>query len=128
MNPVPRQILQGFTAELKLVPELQIMPHQDIAVPPQCICHIEFQITDENEVLAHNANNEITFEITGPDKIIGIGNGDISSIEDYKELKHNAYNGKGLAIVQSIPQQGTIEIIAKADGLQQASIKIEVEE
>ena len=89
------------------------------------ICHIEFQVTDEKGILVPNSNNEITFAVTGPGKILGIENGDLNSTESYQSLVHSAYNGRGLAILQSIRKEGSIEVTASADGLQQAKIRIE---
>ena len=113
-------ITAGPANKIELKPDVQ-----KIKADGKNICHIEFQITDVNGVLIPGADNEIKFEITGPGKIIGIENGNINSTEDYKDLTHNAYNGKGLAILQSIRRQGVIEVTARSDGLQQAKIKIE---
>ena len=63
--------------------------------------------------------------MTGPGKILGIENGDLNSTESYQSLVHSAYNGRGLAILQSIRKEGSIEVTASADGLQQAKIRIE---
>ena len=92
------------------------------------ICHIEFQITDEKGVIVPNANNEIRFEVTGPGKILGIGNENISNTENYHDLVHNAYNGRGLVILQSIRNKGTIEVTASGNELEKAIIRIEVTE
>ncbi len=124
-NDVCQYILTtaGPATKIELKPDVQ-----KIKADGKDICHIEFKITDVNGVLLSNAENEIEFKITGPGKIIGIENGNINSIEDYKDLTHKAYNGKGLAILQSIRQQGIIEVTARGDGLLQAAIKIEAKE
>ena len=42
---------------------------------------ITVQVNDVQQRKVPNANNEITFKISGPGKIIGVGNGDPSSHE-----------------------------------------------
>ena len=113
----------GSPAKIELKPDVR-----KIKADGKDICHIEFQITDEKGVIVPTANNEVKFEISGPGKILGIENGDLNSTESYQDLVHNAYNGRGLAILQSIRQQGSIEITASASGLGQASIRIEAAE
>ncbi|MBN2182591.1 MAG: DUF4982 domain-containing protein [Sedimentisphaerales bacterium] len=90
------------------------------------IAHIEFGIVDDKGVIVPDAEHEVSFELDGPGNIIGIGNGNINSIDDYKDNKHKAYNGRGLAILQAGPDSGKISIKAGAEGLKQSTLEIEV--
>jgi beta-galactosidase len=88
------------------------------------ILHIEFRIVDDKGVIVPDAEHEVAFEVDGPGNIIGIGNGNISNIEDYKDNKHKAYNGRGLVILQSKTYPGKIKVTANAEGLKQVSVAI----
>ncbi|MGD2095670.1 MAG: glycoside hydrolase family 2 TIM barrel-domain containing protein [Phycisphaerales bacterium] len=90
------------------------------------ICHLEFQIVDEKGVRVPGAQHELKFEINGPGDIIGIGNGNLNSLEDPKGKVHKAYQGRGLAIIQSKRKSGKIRLDVSSDGLEGASIEIEV--
>jgi beta-galactosidase len=97
------------------------------------ICHVEFRITDDKGVIVQDAANEVVFEVQGPGHIISIGNGNLNNIEDYKDNKHKAYNGRGLAVLQSKftpngQNPGKIKISARAEGLETASVEIEAME
>jgi beta-galactosidase len=74
------------------------------------------------------ADNLIQFEISGPGKIIGVGNGDPSSHEPDKcvdgNWKRSAFNGKCQVIVQSTKQPGIIKFEAKANNLFSGSTDI----
>jgi len=48
---------------------------------------------DKNGIYVPNASNNVKFEISGPGEIIGVGNGDPSSLENDKEFS-NAYGVK----------------------------------
>lgn len=75
-----------------------------------------------------DADNKIQFSLSGPGKIIGVGNGDPSSHEPDKSVngvwQRNLFNGKCQLIVQSTGEPGTIKIEAKAAGLWTGSTDI----
>ena len=68
------------------------------------------------------AGNGITFKLSGPAKLIGVGNGDPSSHEPDKASQRSAFNGLAQAIVQTTGKAGTIKLRAKAAGLKTASV------
>ncbi|HEY4990082.1 MAG TPA: glycoside hydrolase family 2 TIM barrel-domain containing protein [Opitutaceae bacterium] len=70
------------------------------------------------------ADNQVTFEISGPAKIIGVDNGDPVSHASYQGLTRALFNGMALAIAQSGDEPGGIHITARADGLQQAQLDL----
>ncbi|MBC6489868.1 beta-galactosidase GalA [Flavihumibacter stibioxidans] len=75
-----------------------------------------------------DANNMIRFDISGPGKIIGVGNGDPSSHEPDKCVdgawQRSAFNGKCQVIVQASKEPGLIKFEAKAAGLWSGSTDI----
>jgi len=73
------------------------------------------------------AQNEITFTVSGPGKIIGVGNGDPSSHEPDKASKRRLFNGLAQVILQSNSEPGRIEVTATADGLQPATLTIQTQ-
>ena len=75
-----------------------------------------------------DANNMVRFTISGPGKIIGVGNGDPSSHEPDKcttgAWQRSAFNGKCQVIVQSDKKPGAIKFEATAAGLWAGSTDI----
>jgi len=63
------------------------------------------------------AMNEVTFTVTGPGKILGVGNGDPSSHEADRASKRNAFNGLCMALVQATKDAGEIRVEATSAGL-----------
>jgi beta-galactosidase len=80
---------------------------------------------DENGVRVTDAEPEVTFEMTGPGSIIGIGNGNLNSIENCKTNQHHAFQGRGLAIIQAATVPGVVTLKATAPGLDPASITLQ---
>ena len=89
------------------------------------VCHVEFRIVDENGVRVPDAEPEAAFEMTGPASIIGIGSGDLDSVEDCKTDQHRAFQGRGLAILQAATVPGVITLKATAPGLDPASLTLQ---
>jgi beta-galactosidase len=88
------------------------------------ICHVEFRIEDANGNRIPSAGNAVTFAVSGPATVLGIGNGDLNDSQPGTGLTHRAYEGRGLAILQSTTDAGTITVTATADGLSPATITI----
>ncbi|HEY3837156.1 MAG TPA: DUF4982 domain-containing protein, partial [Bryobacteraceae bacterium] len=61
------------------------------------------------------ADNPIAFTVSGPGKLIGVGNGDPNCQESDKAPKRSLFSGLAQVIIQSTKQPGTIRIEAKKD-------------
>jgi beta-galactosidase len=76
-----------------------------------------------------DADNMIHFEMEGPGKIIGVGNGDPSSHEPDKcpdgAWQRRLFNGKCQVIIQAGTKPGMIKFNAKATGLQNGGTDIQ---
>jgi beta-galactosidase len=62
------------------------------------------------------ANNKIAFTLSGPAKLIGVGNGDPNCQESDKAPKRSLFNGLAQVIIQSTKRPGAIHIVAAKDG------------
>jgi beta-galactosidase len=71
-----------------------------------------------------DAANEVAFRIEGEGRLIGLDNGDPSSLGDFKGGSRKAFNGLCLGIVQSTAKAGQIRVSATAPGLKGASVVV----
>jgi beta-galactosidase len=106
-------------ARIELLPDSKTL-HAD----GRDVCHVEFRIVDQNGVRVPNADLEIKFELSGPAKILGLGNGDVNSTEDCKTNSRHTFQGRGLAILQATTGAGEIVLQASAPGLESASVTL----
>jgi beta-galactosidase len=96
----------------------------DLAAGCRDTAHITVTIVDEQGKVVPVADNEITFEIQGPGKIIGLDNGNPVSHEDFNGNRRKAFNGMCLAIIQSTSEDGKITLSASSPGLKSNSLTI----
>jgi len=110
----------GAASRIELLPDTTRL-HAD----GKDVSHVEFRIVDADGVRVSNAEPEVKFELTGPANLIGIGNGNVNSVEDCHTNHHHAFQGRGLAIVQTSTNAGTITLQATAPGLESASLTLQ---
>ena len=77
------------------------------------------------------AQNDVTFSLTGPGRIIGVGNGDPSCHEpdvcNDGNWHRSLFNGLAEIIVQSTPTAGNITLTATSNGLDNGTLTIETQ-
>ena len=91
---------------------------QDLAV-------INVSIVDAQGRAVPNADNKVTFALSGPGVVIGVGNGDPSCHEPDKASERSAFNGLCMAIMQS--RRGTagpISVTVSSPGLETAVVEV----
>jgi beta-galactosidase len=120
-KPVCEFALQtaGPANRVELLPDTTLL-----AADGKDVCHVEYRIVDANGVRVPDAAQAVTFEVVGPTEIIGIGNGDLSNPEDPRGRTHQAYQGRGLAILQSKTTPGGITLKATAPNLAPATVTL----
>jgi beta-galactosidase len=99
-----------------------------IAADGEDVAVIEARVVDAAGRTAPVAGDEITFEVSGAGKVIGVGNGDPSSHEaDRGSNVRRAFNGLCMVIVQAARQAGEIHVAATAPGLTPGALVIQGE-
>jgi beta-galactosidase len=90
---------------------------EDVAV-------VSVEIADAQGRVVPTADNQVTFRVTGPGELIGVGNGDPRSHETDKADRRLAFNGLCAAIVQAAKTPGEINIAATSPGLQSGLVVV----
>jgi beta-galactosidase len=109
----------GAPASIRLTPDRSVLAadNADLAV-------VDVAVLDAQGRIVPVADNKITFTVTGPAKLIGVGNGDPSSHEPDKSASRSAFNGLTQAIVQTTFKSGKISFKATSPGLTAASVSM----
>jgi hypothetical protein len=92
------------------------------------ITHIFVTLCDEAGNTVYTANNEITCEITGPARLLGMEDSNPANLEDYKDNKQDAFHGKLLIYLQSMDKPGLVTIKLSSPGLTDAVVELNVTE
>ena len=90
------------------------------------IANVFVNLCDESGNTVYSAENEITCEVTGPVRILGMEDSNPKNIESYKDNKQHAYHGKLLIYLQSLDKSGKAVIKLSSPGLQGTTVEIDV--
>jgi len=86
---------------------------------------ITLRIVDNKGIPVPQANNHITFSISGPGEIVGTDNGDAADLTVFPSKERNAFSGLALVIVRAkAGSPGAITVTAIAEGLMPAQVVI----
>jgi beta-galactosidase len=107
----------GPPAGIELLPD-----RRDLAAAGGDVAQVEFHVVDAAGVRVPDADNGITFELSGPARLLAVENADLNSPESYQGHTHRVYHGRGLAIIESSAGAGQVTLRAAAAGLQPAFI------
>ena len=88
------------------------------------VAFVTVRALDANGVFVPLADNEVTFEVSGPAKLIGVDNGDPESHESYQSTSRTLFKGMALALLQSTSDPGTIHVTAHATGLADSTAEL----
>jgi beta-galactosidase len=91
----------------------------------QCALPITVFAVDSSGYRVPTADQFITFSLTGPAKILGVGNGDPNCHEPDKASARSLFQGLAQVIVQTTAEAGKFTLRASAPGLQTASLELQ---
>jgi hypothetical protein len=83
-------------------------------------------LCDEAGNTVYSAENEITCEIEGPVRLLGMEDSNPSNTEKYKDNKQNAYHGKLLLYLQSEDSSGHATIVLTSPGLSSTKVVLDI--
>ncbi|MBU9709222.1 DUF4982 domain-containing protein [Paenibacillus sp. AK121] len=112
----------GLPYALKLEADRAILPADGHE-----ISHVEVTVIDQHGIVVPNQDVDLSFELHGDGRILGIDNGDLTSDEPYKAKGRRTHRGRCLVIVQSGNVAGELLLQASADGELQGEVSLIVE-
>ncbi len=116
---VTRQLLKttGKPAQIKITAEdLSVLKiKNDLA-------YFNVEILDENGLLVPDAEIPVEFEISGPCKLQAVANENPKDMHSFQQPRVNTFRGRCQLILRLTHGKGDIKVIAKSEGLKQASI------
>jgi beta-galactosidase len=90
----------------------------------QDVAMLAVRLLDQRGRPAPRAAEQITFEVQGPGRIIGVGNGDPTSHEPDRATTRKTFNGLAQAILQTHRESGEISVTARGAGLRPATLRL----
>ena len=97
----------------------------EIIANAQDLSYINIELTDENGILNPNAENQLTFAVSGPAVIVAVDNANLKDTDLYVSNTRKAWKGKAMVIVKSTKEAGDILVEVNSAGLKKSIIKIQ---
>lgn len=96
-----------------------------IKADSQDLVYVTVEITDEKGILNPNAENELTFKVSGAGTIAGVDNANLKDADLYSANTRKAWHGRAMVIIKSNGESGTINLEVTSPGLNKSVIKIQ---
>ncbi len=93
----------------------------------QDLSYVTVELTDKNGIRHPKADNLVNFSISGPGKIIAVGNANPVSLESYQLPQRKAWQGRCLVVVKTEKTPGIIRLTAASKGMKTGIIDIQAE-
>ncbi len=90
----------------------------------QDVSMLKVEILDAQGRPVPTADDQVTFEVEGPARIIGVGNGNPVSHEADRATTRLTFNGLAQAVLQTNRRAGAIAVTARALGLRPATLQL----
>lgn len=90
------------------------------------LAHITVKVVDDKGTVVPDASQKIHFSVTGAGTNAGVDNGDIYSNESWQGNERPAFQGRALLVVRAGRREGSVKILATAEGLKSAGLEIPV--
>jgi beta-galactosidase len=129
-----KEILREQIETTGMPTAVQLAPnHATLKADGEDVAVITVSVADAQGRLVPDAANKIHFQLDGPGKILGVGNGDPSSHEpdvflptenSAPDWQRSLFSGLAQVIVQSTKDPGEIRLTARADGLTPVTLTI----
>ncbi len=90
------------------------------------VVYVSATVVDEKGVIVPNANDLVTFKVTGPGIVAAVDSADNNSHEPFQASERKAYQGRLFAMLKASALRGRITLVAAAPQLKSSSIIINV--
>jgi beta-galactosidase len=92
--------------------------HATIRADGKDLSYVTVTIADKDGLPVPTANNQVSFELSGPAEIVATDNGDPTSLDSFQAPERKAFNGLALVIIRSKPgETGAVTLRATSEGL-----------
>lgn len=86
----------------------------------QDLAFVTVEVTDRGGRLRTDSNAPVQFTLAGPGVIVGIGTGDLTTMETYRTNSHRVFQGRAVVVIRATSAAGEIKLAACAPGLADA--------
>jgi beta-galactosidase len=90
----------------------------------QDLAFVTVEVLDAAGRVVPHADASVTYTLTGPGTLAGIGSGDLTTTESYRANPRRVFQGRALVVVRTTGSAGELMLTANANALKPATAKM----
>lgn len=83
---------------------------KEVLSPDKATAHVTIEVVDEQGTIVKLGDNDITCQIEGPARLLGLEGSNNGDMSDYTDNHHRAFHGRLLAYIQTTGEKGEIRV------------------
>jgi beta-galactosidase len=111
----------GPAARIRLAPAFT-----DVAANGEDAVVVPISVLDQQGRVVPDSDNQITVQLTGGGRLVGIGNGNPADHDPDQAARRKVFHGHCLVIIQAGTEPATLELSVSSPGLAPDTAKIQV--
>lgn len=83
---------------------------KEVLSPDNATAHVTIEVVDEQGTIVKLGDNDVTCQIEGPARLLGLEGSNNGDMSDYTDNHHRAFHGRLLAYIQTTGEKGEIRV------------------
>lgn len=83
---------------------------EEVLSPDKATAHVTIEVVDEQGTIVKLGDNDVTCQIEGPARLLGLEGSNNGDMSDYTDNHHRAFHGRLLAYIQTTGEKGEIRV------------------
>ena len=100
---------------------------KEVLSPDKVTAHVTIEVVDEQGTIVKLGDNDVTCQIEGPARLLGLEGSNNSDMSDYTDNHHRAFHGRLLAYIQTTGEKGEIRVKLTSPLLKGTEVVLKVE-
>lgn len=91
------------------------------------VAHVIIEVVDEKGLPVTLADDNITVQVDGPARLLGLEGSNNADMSDYTDATHRAYRGQLLAYIQTTGEPGTVTVQCSSPWLEPVTVSLQAD-
>ena len=100
---------------------------KEVLSPDNATAHVTIELVDEQGIIVKLGDNDVTCQIEGPARLLGLEGSNNGDMSDYTDNHHRAFHGRLLAYIQTTGEKGEIRVKLTSPLLKGTEVVLKVE-
>lgn len=100
---------------------------KEVLSTDKATAHVTIEVVDEQGTIVKLGDNDVTCQIEGPARLLGLEGSNNGDMSDYTDNHHRAFHGRLLAYIQTTGEKGEIRVKLTSPLLKGAEVVLKAE-